>query len=75
MLLIPHEQLSTDALQGLVEEFVTRDGTDYGAQEATLDAKIRQVGQQLQRGEVVIVFDEDTETTSVVTREQLAESL
>lgn len=75
MLQIPFEQLSADALQGLVEEFVTRDGTDYGAEETALEKKISQVRQQLQRGEVLIVYDEDTATTGLVTREQLAESL
>ncbi|MBW2654812.1 MAG: YheU family protein [Deltaproteobacteria bacterium] len=27
---IPYNQLSPEALQGVIEEFVTRDGTDYG---------------------------------------------
>ena len=34
---IPVETLSGQALDGLLEEFVTRDGTDYGAEERTLD--------------------------------------
>ena len=29
-LIIPHDQLSPQALKGLIEEFVTRDGTDNG---------------------------------------------
>ena len=36
---IPVEALSGQALDGLLEEFVTRDGTDYGAEERTLDDK------------------------------------
>ena len=35
---IPASRLSTAALDGLIEEFVTRDGTDYGEQEHTLEA-------------------------------------
>ncbi len=27
---VPYDQLSPEALQGVIEEFVTRDGTDYG---------------------------------------------
>jgi len=27
---VPYNQLSPEALQGVIEEFVTRDGTDYG---------------------------------------------
>ena len=58
--------LSRDALRALVEEFVTRDGTDYGAIERTLEAKVGDVLRQIERGEVCIVFDPDTETTTLV---------
>ena len=30
VLKIPYDQLSTEALNGVIEELVTRDGTDYG---------------------------------------------
>ncbi len=39
-MLIPHRELSPEALQGLIEEFVTRDGTDYGESEAALATKV-----------------------------------
>jgi len=32
---IPYDQLSPEALHGVVEEFVTRNGTDYGEVEVT----------------------------------------
>ena len=41
--------LSADALRGVVEEFVGRDGTDYGCEERTLDEKVRDVLRQLER--------------------------
>jgi uncharacterized protein len=63
---VPPESLSRDALHALVEEFVTRDGTDYGAVERNLDAKVAEVLRQLGRGEVRIVFDPDSETTTIV---------
>ena len=44
---IPYDQLSPEALQGVVEEFVTRDGTDYGEHEVSLETKINQVLAQL----------------------------
>ena len=59
---IPVEALSGQALDGLLEEFVTRDGTDYGAEERTLDDKKSAVRRQLHRGEIIIVFDPDTRT-------------
>ena len=63
---IPTSDLSREALRALIEEFVTRDGTDYGAVERSLDAKVADVMHQLARGEVRIVFDPETETTTLV---------
>ena len=63
---IPYTALSEDALARLIEEFVTRSGTDYGAEEATLARRIADVRRQLERGEAVIVFDPDTETANIV---------
>ena len=63
---IPYEQLSTESLYGVVEEFVTRDGTDYGEVEIPLKTKIDQVMGQLRSGRAVIVFDQDTETCTIL---------
>jgi uncharacterized protein YheU (UPF0270 family) len=63
---VPSAALSREALRALVEEFVTRDGTDYGAAERGLEAKVADVLRQLDRGEVRIVFDPDSETTTLV---------
>ena len=65
------DQLSPEALRGLVEEFVTRDGTDYGAVEQSVEAKIEQVLAQLRSGEAKLVFDPETETTNIVTPRDL----
>ena len=75
-MIIPHQQLSPETLQSLVEEFVTRSGTDYGATEIPLQDKVRQVRRQLARGDVVIVFDLATESVTLLSRqeaEQLAD--
>ena len=63
--------LSPDALRGLVEEFVTRDGTDYGAVEIGVEEKIARVLSQLESGEARIVFDPETETVNIVTSRDL----
>jgi hypothetical protein len=65
---VPYTALSADALRGLVEEFVTRDGTDYGVRERTLDEKIRDVMRQLERGEVKIMFDPASRSANLVAR-------
>lgn len=64
---IPHQQLSPDTVHSLVEEFVTRNGTDYGEYEVSLAQKIQQVIRQLENEEAVIVFDPVTETCSIMT--------
>lgn len=67
-MIISYEQLSSDALQGLIEEFITREGTDYGVEELSLNSKVEQVKQLLKRREVVVVFDFTTESASLLTR-------
>ena len=63
---IPYTALSADALQGVIEEFISREGTDYGDQDFSLEDKIAQVRSQLETGEVVLTFDEETETTNLI---------
>lgn len=70
-MLIPYEQLSAAALDNLIEEFVTRDGTDYGAEEASLPQKISQVLRLLRQGEVVILFDDESASCNIIPRHKL----
>lgn len=63
---IPLDALSAEALQGLIEAFVGREGTDYGARERTLEEKVADVRRQLERGEARIVFDPDTESINIL---------
>ena len=62
---IPANKLSPEALEGVIEEFITRAGTDYGEVEASLDTKFRQVKSRLATGEAVLIFDDETETTNI----------
>lgn len=66
---IPYDQLSPEALQSVVEEFVTRDGTDYGETEISLETKVAQVLAQLKNGKAVIVFDQEIESCTVLRRD------
>lgn len=63
---IPHDLLDADTLQALIEEFVTREGTDYGGPEVDLSGKVAQIRAQLARGEAVITFDADSGTCNIV---------
>jgi len=55
----------------IIQEFVTRDGTDYGESETDLETKVSQILNQLHAGKAVIVFDQKTETCSIVSKEAL----
>jgi hypothetical protein len=67
-MIIPPEALSADALVGLISEFVLREGTEYGTTEVSLETKVAQVRRQIDDGDVVIVFDEATESCDLITK-------
>jgi len=76
-MIIPYTLLSSDTLRGIVEEFVLREGTDYGYGTAVgsesgrgqgLEGKVAQVMRQLETGDVAVVYDEETESCDLVTR-------
>jgi uncharacterized protein YheU (UPF0270 family) len=63
--IIPINKLSSKALQGVIEEFVSRSGTDYGEIEASPETNVRQVKHKLEKGLAVLVFDDETGTTNI----------
>ena len=67
---IPPDQMSPKALQGMIEEFVTRDGTDYGERETALAKKVAQVKTQLQKGHAGIFFYPADESFEILPKEQ-----
>ncbi len=66
-LVIPHAELSADALRGVIEAFVLREGTEYGERDVALDQKVQHVLRQLERGEARVIFDPETEVVDLVT--------
>ena len=58
-------KLSPEALQGVIEEFISRNGTDYGEVEASRETKFGQVKCKLENGLAVLIFDDETETTNI----------
>jgi len=63
---VPIRDLSDAALRGVVESFVNREGTDYGAVERTLDEKVAQVMRALETGRARLVFDPETESIQIL---------
>jgi hypothetical protein len=63
---VPHRELAPETLRAVVESFVLREGTDYGAQELTLEQKVSRLMLQLDRGEAQILFDPNTQSVTFV---------
>lgn len=69
---LPPQRLQADVLQSLLEDFASRDGTDYGEREFTLAEKVARLQYQLQAGELHILYDLDSEQWDLVSREHAA---
>ena len=59
---IPHTLLSPTALRSVVQEFVTRDGTDH----SSIERRIETVMRQLDAGIVELHFDDKAETCHIL---------
>ncbi len=63
---IPYKQLSPEALRGVIEEFVTREGSDYGEETYSLEQKSHQISEQLRLGRAVITYDQETQSCNIL---------
>jgi len=69
MIEVPWQRLSESALAGVIEEFVHREGTDYGERELTLEEKSESLMAQLKRGDIMLVYDPANESCTLVNKE------
>lgn len=69
-MIIPHQDLNPDTLNSIIKEFVLQEGTEYGAEDVSVDDKIEQVKQQLQLGSAVLVYSELHETVNIIPADQ-----
>lgn len=67
---VPPRRLEADALQALLEEYASRDGTDYGERELSLEQKVGDLRSQLDRRLLLLLFDTGSETWDLVERER-----
>jgi hypothetical protein len=63
---VPYQQLAADTMRRMIQEFVSRDGSDWAEVGCTLDDKVEQVLQQLKNKRVKVVFDLKTQTANLV---------
>jgi len=64
--IIPVNLLSPEALDGVIQEFVLREGTDCGDREVSPETKLVQIKNKLEKGLAILVFDDEAETTNII---------
>ena len=64
--IVPIDQIDPETLYRLVEEFVSREGTDYGHTDIDLGTKVKQVMGALYAGDAVIAFDERLNSATII---------
>ncbi|MCZ2723332.1 YheU family protein [Marinomonas sp. 15G1-11] len=69
--LIPHDSLQKETLITILEEIVTRDGTDYGNYELTLEDKVAEALVLLSSKSAFLLFDTESETVKLLSKDQL----
>ena len=70
-MIIPYNELSEETLKSLIEDFVTRDGTDYGQDEMSMQEKAAHLLALLKTGELLISYNEESQSCGLVTRQEL----
>ena len=63
---VPIDQIDPETLYRLVEEFVSREGTDYGHTDIDLSTKVKQVMGALYAGDAVVAFDERLNSATII---------
>ena len=69
-LVIPPAQLSEKALEGVLQEYISREGTDYGLQEVPLKAQLERAKRAMLNGECILVFDRELECCQLLSQRQ-----
>jgi uncharacterized protein YheU (UPF0270 family) len=72
LLRIPLDRMDPEVLSAMLEEYASRDGTDYGAQELSLEEKVARLRALLHADKLAIVYDGDSEHWDLLPEEQLA---
>lgn len=66
MIEINHDLLSEEALDNLIMEVVTRDGTDYGEHETAIETKKQQLIAQLKSGLALIAYSDNENVCDII---------
>jgi uncharacterized protein YheU (UPF0270 family) len=69
-MIIPLDQLPHETLTAIIDGFILREGTEYGAEDVSKEAKISQVKKQLEQGSAVLVYSELHESINILPSDQ-----
>ena len=67
---VPFEELDPSTLLSVIEAFILREGTNYGANEVSLETQVKQIRGQLGNRSIKLVFDPVSETCTLLTEKQ-----
>ena len=70
---VPLNRLDAAVLDAMLEEFASRDGTDYGLRERSLEEKVGNLKSQLSRGDLSLIYDLDSEHWDLCSRDRRRE--
>ncbi|MBY0386510.1 YheU family protein [bacterium] len=65
---IPYDSISEEALAAIIENFILREGTDYGFHEVAYSTKYEQVLKKIKSDEFIITFDPASESVTLLTK-------
>ena len=68
MVEIPREALKEELLGGIIDNFILREGTDYGVVELSHESKVNRIKKQIEKDDIKIVFDPNTDSVSLLTK-------
>ncbi len=73
MVILPLESFNLDILNALLEDIVSRDGTDYGEIELRQEEKVSQLLVSLKLKKAFVGFDAISETCIILAADQASE--
>ncbi|WP_025565471.1 YheU family protein [Psychromonas sp. SP041] len=71
---IPYQQLDETTLNNLIEQYILREGTDYGEVEFSLQEKTEQITQQIKNEDIYILYSELNESVTLVSKQEFQQT-
>lgn len=70
-MIIPSDEIEPSVLKAIIEQYVLREGTEYGSRDYSLEEKVARVEAQIKKGDVIIMWSETHETVNLVSKADL----